>query len=150
MYSHILVPIDGSATSAKGLDEAIALARHLKSRLRLVHVVQLAGMVTPESLPLATDQTADAIRSAGNKLLQECKDKATKAGVEAEVDLVETTASTAGECIVATATASQADLIVCGTHGREGISRVLMGSDAEYVARHAAVPVLLVRHQEES
>ncbi|MDR2880741.1 MAG: universal stress protein, partial [Azoarcus sp.] len=49
MYSHILVPIDGSATSSRGLIEAIALARELKSRLHLVHIVALTGMVTPET-----------------------------------------------------------------------------------------------------
>jgi nucleotide-binding universal stress UspA family protein len=41
-----------------------------------------------------------------------------------------------------------ADLIVCGTHGRRGIRRMLMGSDAEYIVRRAPAPVLLVRNQE--
>ena len=41
-----------------------------------------------------------------------------------------------------------ADVIVCGTHGRRGIRRIVMGSDAEYIVRHSPVPVLLVRRSE--
>ncbi len=50
-----------------------------------------------------------------------------------------------GECILRAAREYHADLIICGTHGRRGIRRLLVGSDAEYVVRHAPVPVLLVR-----
>jgi len=50
-----------------------------------------------------------------------------------------------GECIVRGARDYQADLIICGTHGRRGVRRLLIGSDAEYVVRHSPVPVLLVR-----
>jgi nucleotide-binding universal stress UspA family protein len=90
----------------------------------------------------------DTLHSAADALLQKARDQAAKAGVEAEVELIETTLSSVGACIVAAAAASRAELIVCGTHGRRGIGRALMGSDAEHVARHASVPVLLVRRSE--
>ena len=53
----------------------------------------------------------------------------------------------AGDWIVRKAEEVKADLIVCGTHGRRGIPRLVMGSDAEQVVRRAPVPVLLVREK---
>ncbi|MFC4312486.1 universal stress protein [Steroidobacter flavus] len=148
MYSRILVPIDGSAASAQGLDEAMDLASHLKARMRLVHVVEPWVMVTVEAMPATVHQVAEDIRKIGGALLQECKDKVTNAGIEVDVELIETIGDSAGECIVKEARQSDADLIVCGTHGRRGFRRLVMGSDAEYIVRRAPVPVLLVRSQE--
>ncbi|MGA7537737.1 MAG: universal stress protein [Steroidobacteraceae bacterium] len=53
-----------------------------------------------------------------------------------------------GACIVQRAREWPADLIVCGTHGRRGVRRLLLGSDAEYILRHTPVPILLVRASE--
>jgi nucleotide-binding universal stress UspA family protein len=147
MYTRILVPVDGSVASARGLDEAIELARHLKARIRLVHVVEPWVMVSPET-PAATLEVAESIRSAGASLLKECENKVTNAGIKVDADLIETFGDSAGECIVKMAKEVDADLIVCGTHGRRGIRRMLMGSDAEHIVRRAPVPVLLVRNQE--
>ena len=145
MYTRILVPVDGSAASAQGLDEAIELARHLKARLRLVHVVEPWVMVTPEMMPANVHQLAENIRSVGAALLKECEKKVATAGIEVDVELIESIGVSAGECIVEKAKEVKADLIVCGTHGRRGFRRLLMGSDAEYIVRRASVPVLLVR-----
>ena len=147
MYTRILVPVDGSAASARGLDEAIELARHLKARLRLVHVVEPWVMISPET-PAATLQVAENIRSAGAGLLKKCENKVTNAGIQVDAELMETVGDSAGECIVRKAKEVEADLIVCGTHGRRGIRRLLMGSDAEYIVRRAPAPVLLVRDRE--
>jgi nucleotide-binding universal stress UspA family protein len=148
MYTRILVPVDGSAASARGLDEAIELARHLKARIWLVHVVEPWVMVTMETMAATVHQIAEVIRSNGTALLKECENKAGNAGIEVDTALIETTGTPAGELIVDTAKEIDADLIVCDSHGRRGIRRVLMGSDAEYVVRRAPVPVLLVRNQE--
>ena len=147
MYTRILVPVDGSSASARGLDEAIELARHLKARIRLVHVVEPWVMVQAET-PATLHQVAENIRSAGAGLLEECAKKVTNAGIQVDAELIETFGDSAGECIVEKAKAVDADLIVCGTHGRRGIRRMLMGSDAEYIVRRAPAPVLLVRNQE--
>jgi nucleotide-binding universal stress UspA family protein len=149
MYTRILVPVDGSAASARGLNEAIELARHLKARLRLVHVVEPWVMVSLES-PAATLEVAESIRSVGAGLLKECANKVTNAGLQVDTELLETYGDSAGECIVRKAKEVKAELIVCGTHGRRGIRRVLMGSDAEYIVRRAPAPVLLVRDPESS
>lgn len=150
MYTRILVPVDGSAASAQGLNEAIELARHLKARMRLVHVVEPWVMVTPETVSVTVHQVAETIRSIGNALLADCEKKVENAGIEVDVELIETMGASAGECIVKNAKDRDADLIVCGTHGRRGFRRLLMGSDAEYIVRRATVPVLLVRSQEEA
>ncbi|WP_129643166.1 universal stress protein [Peristeroidobacter agariperforans] len=148
MYSRILVPVDGSEASTQGLDEAIDLARHLLARLRLVHVVEPYVTVTLETMPITVHQIAQSRRETGITLLQESENKAKNAGVEAEVELIETPGGSVGEYIVKQAEEVDADLIVCGTHGRRGMRRMLMGSDAEYIVRRAPAPVLLVRSKE--
>ena len=75
-------------------------------------------------------------------------DRTRRSGVDVDRELIETLGGSAGECIVTKATEHNADLIVCGTHGRRGVRRLLMGSDAEFIVRRAPVPVLLVRSQE--
>jgi len=116
--------------------------------MRLVHVVEPWVMVSPETPPVTVHQVAENIRRAGAGLLKECEDKVTNAGLRVDAELIETFGDSAGECIVKKAKEVDADLIVCGTHGRRGIRRVLMGSDAEYIVRRASAPVLLVRTQE--
>jgi nucleotide-binding universal stress UspA family protein len=148
MYRRILVPVDGSAASARGLDEAIELARHLKARIRLVHVIEPWVMVTRDTMTADIPQIIELIRSAGSDLLKECESKVANAGVEVDAELIETAGAPAGESIVKKAQEMNADLIVCGTHGRRGVRRLLLGSDAEYILRRAPVPVLLVRNPE--
>jgi len=148
MYARILVPIDGSEAAIRGLDEAIELASHLQARMWLVHVVEPYVMVTMETMPVTVHQVAQIRRAAGVGLLQESESQVRKAGIEVAVDLIETTGGSAGEYIVNKAQEVNADLIVCGTHGRRGVRRLLMGSDAEYIVRRALVPVLLVRSQQ--
>jgi nucleotide-binding universal stress UspA family protein len=148
MYTRILVPVDGSTASARGLDEAIELARHLKAQMRLVHVVEPWVMVSPETTAETLHQVAEHVRSVGASLLEQCESKVAKAGIKVDAELIETAGDSAGECIVRKAKEVDADLIVCGTHGRRGIRRLLMGSDAEYIVRRASAPVLLVRTQE--
>jgi nucleotide-binding universal stress UspA family protein len=149
MYTRILVPVDGSAASARGLDEAIELARNLKARMRLVHVVEPWSMITTDTITANAHEIAELIRNAGARLLMESEKKVASSGIEVDADLIETVGSSAGECIVNKAKEINADLIICGTHGRRGFRRLLMGSDAEYIVRRAPVPVLLVRNQED-
>jgi nucleotide-binding universal stress UspA family protein len=145
MYTRILIPVDGSAASDQGLVEAIDLARHLKARMQLVHVVEPWIFVTPET---SVHQISEIRRGVGTVLLKEREKKVTDAGIEVDTELIEIAGSSAGECIVKQAKEANADLIVCGTHGRRGVRRLLMGSDAEYIVRRAPVPVLLVRNRE--
>lgn len=144
MYQNILVPIDGSDTGARGLQEAIRLARTLGARIRLVHVINTTPWVT-EGSPGAIEELLTQFRSTGESIVHEAKTVVRSAGIEVDTRLIEAVGERAGEFVVAEANDWPADLIVCGTHGRRRLRRLLMGSDAEYIVTHSPVPVLLVR-----
>ena len=147
MYKRILVPVDGSSTSLRGLNEAIKLAKSSGGSLRLVHVVNElfidGGYGTGDSLYYA--DVIDGLREAGKRILGESERVVREQGVSFESELVETIGGRASNVIVNQAVQWPADLIVMGTHGRRGITRLALGSDAEMVLRHAPVPVLMVR-----
>jgi nucleotide-binding universal stress UspA family protein len=146
MYEHILIAVDGSSTSAKALDEAIQLARQLKSTLRLVHVVDSAMIDMDNGGLLSMSEVMDNLREGGSKLLKKSVAHAEAAGVAAESQLLETLGVTrVATEIVEEAKKWPADLIMLGTHGRRGFAHLLLGSVAEDVIRMATVPVLLIR-----
>jgi nucleotide-binding universal stress UspA family protein len=145
MYKRILAPVDGSHTSTRGLNEAIRLAQHHKARLRLIHVVD-AFIITPafESGRYVKD-IQKTFRADGGRILKRAEALARRHGLKVDSVMFEIVGGGAAETIVEQARKWRADLIVIGTHGRRGVSRLVMGSDAEQVARSAPVPVLLVR-----
>jgi nucleotide-binding universal stress UspA family protein len=146
MYQRILVPTDGSNTANAGLREALKLAKDRGSRLRLIHVVdEILGISSP-IYGAAYDDIIAGLRKSGNDILADAESLARKEGLTAETQLVEAMGRPAGEVVISAAKEWQADLIVCGTHGRRGLRRIVMGSDAEYIVRHAPVPILVIRH----
>lgn len=146
MYQRILVPFDGSATSSRGLDEALKLAALTDARLCIVHLVDDLLYVTGfESYSPYASEIVPVMHAAGAKLLQDAKARADKAGVKAEVLLVEGVARRLADVVVDQIRSWQADLVVIGTHGRRGVGRLLLGSDAEQIVRASPVPVLLVK-----
>ena len=150
MFRRIMVPIDGSPTSNQGLKEAIALATDPSARLCLLHVVDELVVTQgfdgtayiPENY---IDEFIEALRKDGKKLLARAEERVKKSNVKVETVLLETLGHRVAELIIKQAKKWRADVIVLGTHGRRGLSRLLMGSDAEMVVREARVPVLLVR-----
>lgn len=145
-YHQILVPVDGSPTSEKALDEAIRLAELSGASLRLVHVVDELSYVNGfESAMNYVNEIIPVMREAGEKLLAHCKKKAEDKGVSADCVLVMEGPGRICDHVSEQAKLAKADLIVVGSHGRRGIGRVLLGSDAEQIVRHAPVPVLVVR-----
>lgn len=144
MYQNILVPIDGSETGGRGLQEAIRLARDLGARIRLVHVINTTPWVTQGS-PGVIEELLTQFRSTGESIVHEAKTAVRSFSIEVDDRLIEAIGERAGEIVVAQANDWPADLIVCGTHGRRRLRRLLMGSDAEYIVMHSPVPVLLVR-----
>jgi len=142
MYKRILVPVDGSPTSIRGLDEAIGLAKLGGGSLRLVHV--LDRVVFPGGETYTVD-VFGLLREAGERILQKMKAHAAAAGIDASTFLSEVLPGRVCDVVVEQAKEFGADLIVLGTHGRRGVSRLLVGSDAEQIVRVAPVPVLLVR-----
>lgn len=146
MYQRILVPVDGSATSNAGLDEAVKLAKLLGAQLRLLHVVdQMPLAVSAEGFGTGSFDLLGMLKEAGARILSDAKARVQSAGVAADALLIDSPGSRLSDQVAAVAREWRADLIVLGTHGRRGIGRVLMGSDAEQVVRNAPVPVLLYR-----
>ncbi len=146
MYQRILVPIDGSPTSIRALDEAVRLSKLTNGHIRLLHV--LDQMVFPAGFEGGATYLKDVLprmRTDGDRILRDGCERAHAAGVAVDTFQAECFATRTSDVIRAEALAWNADLIVIGTHGRRGMSRVLLGSDAEQVVRNAHIPVLLIR-----
>jgi len=144
MFKRILVPVDGSATSFAGLRAALALAREQKARLRLVHLAQVV-MAPPPAAGFAVSELHRAIKEAGERVLRRAARECARRKVPHDARLYVAIAARASDVILAEAKRFRADLVVIGTHGRRGIRRFALGSDAEQVVRASPVPVLTVR-----
>lgn len=129
MYKHILVPTDGSAVAAAAVDAAVELAEAFGAELHVVHVVEQPGRKSRNEG--ATEAAAANARAAGVAV--------TTAVVE-ETDSIHRT-------ILAHAADHEIDCIVAGTHGRTGLSRLLLGSITELLLRESPIPVFTV-HEE--
>ena len=145
MYKRILVPVDGSDTSRRGLEEALKLAKSFAAEVRLVHVVNELIPFGGDQLYYAFPTVIDSLREQGKRVLQNAQTIADSEGVKVQTHLIEAIGPRAADLIVKDAEAWHADLIVMGTHGRRGLGRWALGSDAEQVLRTASSPVLLVR-----
>lgn len=145
MYSRILVPVDGSATSSSGMTEAIRLAKDQHATIRLIHVVNELILMTGLETGYGMSNVVESMRANGESVLKDSESAVRAAGVEVDCILIEAMGNQAGTFIVQQAKEWRADLIVMGTHGRHGVRRMVMGSDAEFVVRHTHVPVLLIR-----
>ena len=138
----ILVPIDFSETSEAALRHGVALARAFKARLYLLHVPEHPGEAAETEYPIGLLETMqNAAHDRLGSLLTEAETR------ELRPECAMRLGKPSNE-IVGYAEKHEIDLIVMGTHGREGVARVLMGSVAEKVVRRAACPVLTVRHPE--
>lgn len=98
--------------------------------------------------PVYSNALVKAFRDEGRKILTKAEMFARRRGVNVLPVLVESSGRPVADTILRQAKKQKADLIVLGTHGRRGIRRILLGSDAEAVLRESRVPVLLVRATE--
>lgn len=144
MYSRILVPIDGSTTSQRGLDEAIALAQRLGSTLHLVHAVDVRQLIAEVSAYVPPEKVLEDWRAAGERLVAAAVDAVRSKGLTVDGAVRCDPGLRVDGMILQEAKNTGAELIVMGTHGRRGLRRLALGSDAELVLRGSPVPVLLV------
>ena len=145
MYQRILVPVDGSETSQRGLQEAIKLSKALGASIRLVHIIDDSPLAMNPEAGIATAPLVADFAEAGKQIMEEARAFAAAEGVQVETALHENFTGRVAERLLEEARKSGAELIVMGTHGRRGIRHAVLGSDAEAVVRGANVPVLLVR-----
>jgi nucleotide-binding universal stress UspA family protein len=144
MYQRILVAVDGSETANAALQEAIKLAKDDDSQIRLLHVVDLTMAYSVVEAPHIFEYR-NAMEEAGKTVLAGCATWLRSAGVQFDSKCVVMFAKRIYDVIEEEATQWPADLVVIGTHGRRGISRLLLGSVAEGLTRISTKPILLIR-----
>ena len=147
MWNKLLVPHDFSACSAWALRLALDLARVHGSEITLVHVSELPPNLPPDTLVTPVGAAAalrvdDYATGGARRQLEDIAEPLRREGLHVRTFAV---TGDAVEEILAAASAVGADAIVVGTHGRSGLSHLLLGSVAERVVRRSPVPVVSVR-----
>lgn len=149
MYNHILIATDGSDLSAKGVDQGARLAKQLGADVTIVTVTEPWISIGADasfgwggySNPL--DEYEKASHASAQKILSAAAEAAASIGVQAKT--VHIPNQYPADAIVDVATETGADLIVMASHGRRGLGRLLLGSQATQVLSHSALPVLIVK-----
>jgi nucleotide-binding universal stress UspA family protein len=143
-YKRILVPVDSSGTSSRGMSEAVRLAKAARARVMLLHVLDEYPALSMPEAGVAAGTMIDAIRETGERVMQKNVKAVARSGVKPEARLVESVTGSIGSAILQEAKRWKADLIVVGSQGKTGLKRALLGSAAEDIARDSPVPVLVV------
>ena len=140
MYENILLPFDGSEGAAEVLHHASELAHWADATIHVLYVAD----TTRDSVTVVDGQTVDGLERQGEEVVEEAAKTLETLGVSYETDVVQ---GNPAPTIVDYAERYDHDLVVMPTHGREGVSRYLIGSVSEKVVRLSSVPVLTVRMQ---
>lgn len=148
MFKHILLPTDGSKLSDRAVERGIELAKDLKARVTSVHVVPAFRTVADEGyvLPMGAElqrRYEKEARARADKMLEAVAKKAQAEGIEHEGVVL--MGELPYEAIIACARKRKCDLIMMASHGRRGISGLLLGSETAKVLTHSKIPVLVVR-----
>ena len=145
MYQRILVPVDGSDVSNAGLMEAIKLAKVTRGRIRLLHVISAAPtLITAEGFNSMSPDVFTTMKQIGQQVLETARAVVAEQDIAVDVVLLDGADGRLGKQVAEQAVGWNAEVIVLGSHGHRGITRMVLGSDAEMVIRSAPVPVLLV------
>jgi nucleotide-binding universal stress UspA family protein len=147
MYKNLLVATDGSKLSDKAVAHAIGLAQALGSKLTAFYAAPdyplpaYADGVVYE--PVSRKEYAKLAASDADKILEGVTKKASAAGVECQTSY--TIAAAPWEAILAAAKKQKCDVIVMASHGRRGVTALLLGSETQKVLTHGKLPVIVVR-----
>ncbi len=145
MYKRILVPVDGSPTSMRGLDEAIAIARSSNGEIRILNLIDdHAVALALEAWVKAATDWHRAMQTAAAAVVGQAELRVRAAGLAVSTVIFDVATGTLDEIVADEADRFRADAVVIGSHGRRGVRRLLLGSDAERIARTASVPVVIV------
>ena len=145
MFTHILLPTDGSAASEAAIRQGIEFAKETGARVTGFHAVPEFHTFTyqAEMLEDTPEQYRKDSEAHARKCLSSIESAARGAGVACEV--IFKNADHPYEAIIATAAERGCDLIAMASHGRRGLKGVLMGSETQKVLTHSTVPVLVYR-----
>ncbi len=147
MYKRILVATDGSDLSHKAVNSALALASQLKAELVALKVVPHYPQSYFEgSVPIdlkAVGEIELQWLAAAKKVVQAVQATGEAMGVKVQPETA--TSDLVSETVIATAVKHGCDLIVMASHGRNGLKRLLLGSETQQVLTHSHIPVLVLR-----
>jgi nucleotide-binding universal stress UspA family protein len=137
---NILIAVDGSECSKNAANVGIKLAKELSASVTLICVMDMSNAVSSTAVNGFIDnEMIKAFQAESERIVKEIADK--HADVNIKTQVVE---GIPQNTINGLALNEKSDMIIMGTHGRTGLKHMLMGSVAEYVIRHAEVPVLVV------
>jgi len=147
MYQHILIATDGSELSEKAVESGLALARLSGAKVTTLKVVPRyprsyfdgGVVVEPAEIQRVEQQWSDAAQDLLNKV----KERGRESGVT--VETVVAHSDLIAESVISTARERECDLIVMASHGRNGLKRLLLGSETQHVLTHSHTPVLVLR-----
>src|SRR6516225_9123020 len=144
MYRHILIPTDGSELAEHGLTHGLALAKHVGAKVTVVTVEErVPGWLGAETgAAVAFARLDEEIKEHSASVLDRAANAAKQAGVPCDTSQVK---GVPYDAIIAAATDRGCDLIVMGSHGRSGLSAMVLGGVTNKVLTYTKVPVLVVQ-----
>lgn len=142
MYTRLLVATGGSPWSEAAVQYAIALALHLRAELRILTVLNMAGVYAMPDAMTSSELLMESIEQQGQELLAQAIAQASDAGLSAMAILKW---GSIAETILHTAAEERCDLIVLGSRGLSGLKRLMLGSISNAVAAKASCPVLIIK-----
>jgi nucleotide-binding universal stress UspA family protein len=148
MFKHILVPTDGSKLSDRAVQRSIDLAKALGARITAMHAIPEFRIMADESFVMPTTMDVKkryetAAKARSDKMLAKIIERAKAAGLKAEPLCM--ISDVPYEAIIEACRKAKCDVIVMASHGRRGVSGLLLGSETSKVLTHSKVPVLVVR-----
>lgn len=145
MFKHILIPIDGTELSVAALDKSLTLARETGAKVTVLMTIEPAPIVMMAMVQLTEQQNRyhQHAKEQAARHLAEAAAKAKAAGVPC--DTVQVDHDHPYQAIIETAAGKGCDLIAMASHGRRGISALVLGSETTKVLTHSTMPVLVYR-----
>jgi nucleotide-binding universal stress UspA family protein len=144
MFTHVLVPVDGSSASLRAVEKAAGLARAFGSKLTLLNVIDVYPFVgIGADYAFGQAEYLTAATANANQALAKAEAAIAQAGVACDRKVVE--GHVVHQGILDSAASLGCDLIVMGSHGRHGLDKLLLGSTTQRVLGNSSVPVLVVR-----
>lgn len=145
MYAHILIATDGSELAGRAVEQGLTLAKTLGSKVTVITVTEpwTAAVSGEWAVAFPVEEYEKAAAANAQRILQQATDAAARIGVSCET--VHVKDQFAAEGIVDEAQSRGCDLIVMGSHGRRGVVKFILGSQATRVLTHSATPMLICR-----
>ncbi|WP_298370036.1 universal stress protein [uncultured Bradyrhizobium sp.] len=140
MYRHILIPTDGSELAKHGIAQGMALAKFLGAKVSVIFVVEPFSELTGHFRDTVANY-AEMRKEQATNTLNDAANAAREAGVTCETVLAEN--GQPHQAIITAAADKGCDLIVMSSHGRSGLSMLLIGSVTNKVLAQAKTPVLV-------